>query len=89
MQKTEQTSKKSYFKNFFYEKPQLKFNRNQFWILWTCRINTVKSVFVLFKKIPKHRSAGVSIQFMLNRIRFMLNRIQFMLNRIRFNKIIK
>ena len=50
---------KSFFNFFFYGKPQVGFNRNQFWILWTCRINTVNFVFVLLKKNPKHRLAGV------------------------------
>ena len=59
MHKTEKTCKKGFFNFFFYGKPQVGFNRNQFWILGTCRITTVKSVFVLFKIKPKHRLARV------------------------------
>ena len=61
MQKTEKTSKKSFFNFFFYGKPQVGFNRNQFWTLGTCRITTVKSVFMLFKIKPKHHSVGVCL----------------------------
>ena len=51
--------KKRFFNFFFYGKPQVGFNQNQFWTLGTCRITTVKSVFVLLKIKPKHRSTGV------------------------------